>query len=73
MTEYFFGLHQGHLPELADEIAEKHGAWHVNFTEPDGRQRGWFACPNRGAPFDQQVADAVLAEIEAAGLLEGAP
>jgi hypothetical protein len=34
MSEYMFGLHQGHLTAKADQIAERHGAWHVNYTEP---------------------------------------
>lgn len=64
MTEHFFGLHSGHLPEAADKIAKRFGAWHVNYDEPTGngehRQRGWFACPNRGEPFDSRIARAVL-------------
>lgn len=67
MSEYYFGLHKGHLTAKADKIAEKHGAWHVNFTEPRGERRGWFACPNLGAPFDGAVARAVMADVEAAG------
>jgi len=67
MSEHFFGLHTGHMNRKADQIAKKHGAWHVNYTEPRGEKRGWFACPNRGNPFDAQVARAVLADIEAAG------
>lgn len=70
MSEYMFGLHSGHLTAKADKIAERHGAWHVNHTEPRGERRGWFACPNRGRPFDQAIADAVWADIEAAGGLD---
>ncbi len=67
MSEYQFGLHSGHLTARADRIAEKHDAWHVNYTEPRGRRRGWFACHNLGAPFDQATADAVWRDIEATG------
>lgn len=67
MAEHMFGLHHGHLTAKADRIAEKHGAWHTNYTEPDGRKRGWFSCRNMGAPFDQSVARAVLQDIEKAG------
>lgn len=67
MSEHFFGLHTGHLKARADKIAETHGAWHVNFTEPNGEKRGWFACPNRGSPFDQATACAVMAAIDEAG------
>lgn len=70
MSEFNFGLHHGHLTEQANEIAERHGAWHVNYTETDGRKRGWFGCPNQGHPFDQAIAKAVLADIEEAGGFE---
>jgi hypothetical protein len=70
MDEYFFGLHRGHLTAEADRIARRHGAWHVNCIESDGRRRGWFSCPNRGAPFDRATAKAVMADIERAGGIE---
>lgn len=68
MSEYFFGLHSGHLTASADRIAKRHDAWHTNYTERHGpgqtQKRGWFACENRGAPFDRATADAVMADIE---------
>jgi hypothetical protein len=67
MSEYFFGLHQGHLNARADRIAKRFGAWHVNYTEPRGEKRGWFACRNRGEPFDSGTARQVVAAIDAAG------
>ena len=68
---YFsFGLHNGHLKAVADKIAKKHGAEHVNFTEPTGRERGWFAGPNRGEPFDSRLASVVMADIDKAGGVE---
>jgi len=68
MGPYFFGLHIGHLRARADRIAARHGASHVNYTEPGGGQRrGWFECKNRGAPFDRNTAVAVMADIEHAG------
>jgi hypothetical protein len=67
MREFCFGYHSGHLTARADKIAKRHGAGHINYTEPDGRRRGWFACDNRGMPFDHRTADAVMADIEAAG------
>ena len=74
MSEHFFGLHSGHLTKKADQIAEKHGAWHVNYDEFKGpgqiERRGWFACPNRGNPFDGATAAAVMTDIEAAGGLD---
>lgn len=68
MSEYFFGLHDGHLTAKAQTIARYYGADHINYTEPGtGRRRGWFACPNRGAPFDQAVQREVMVHIERAG------
>ncbi|MFN7305715.1 MAG: hypothetical protein ACK5TQ_03940 [Acetobacteraceae bacterium] len=68
MSEYFFCVHFGHLKAEADKIAKRHGAYHENYTEPGtGTRRGWFGCRNRGQPFDQQVANAVMADIEKRG------
>jgi hypothetical protein len=67
---YMFGLHQGHLIARAEAIAKRHGAWHVNYTEPHGRRRGWFVCDNRGSPFDDAVRKAVMDDIEKAGGIE---
>lgn len=70
MSEYFFGLHHGHLKNTADRIAKRHGARHVNYTDPATGKRGWFHCPNRGNPFDQAIADAVFRDIDADGGLD---
>jgi hypothetical protein len=70
VSEYLFGLHNGHLTAAADRIAGRHGAWHVNYTEPCGERRGWFACPNRGPSFYQMIARAVMADIDRAGGIE---
>jgi hypothetical protein len=67
VSEFQFGLHDGHLTAKAQAIAERHGADHINYTEPRGRKRGWFACRNSGSPFDQATARAVLDDLEAAG------
>jgi len=64
---HHFGLHAGHLTAQADRIARRHGACHINYTEPRGERRGWFNCDNRGSPFDEAVAKAVMADIDAAG------
>ena len=29
VSEYVFGLHYGHLTAVVDQIAGRHGAWHV--------------------------------------------
>lgn len=70
MSEYLFGCHDGHLVARADRIAAKHGAVHVNYTEPCGRRCGWFSCRNRGEPFDGSVASAVERDIALAGGIE---
>jgi hypothetical protein len=70
VSEYLFGLHRGHLSHAVNQIAGRHGAWHVNYTEPRGERRGWFACPNRGTQHDQAIARAVMADIEDAGGIE---
>jgi hypothetical protein len=67
MSEYFFGLHAGHLTAKADRIAKRHGAAHSNHTEANGQRGGWFSCTNRGQPFDGAVADAVYRDIDAVG------
>jgi len=61
MSEYFFGLGPGHLDDaVVDPIVKKHGAYLVNYTEPRGEKRHWFACRNRGNPFDRQTASDVM-------------
>ena len=68
MSEYLFGLGPGHMPKRADMVARKHGATLVNYTEPRGEKRHWFAGPNRGEPFDSQMAREVMSALEAAGV-----
>ena len=70
MSDYCFGLHNGHLTAKADRIAARYGAWHINYTEPSGWRRGWFACPNRGSPFDSNTAAKVWADLDKAGGIE---
>ena len=69
VSEHFFGLGPGHLSDRADEIAREHGAYLVNHTEPHGETRHWFACPNRGSPFDGATASAVMAALRDAGII----
>lgn len=69
--DYFFGLHSGHLVARADRIAKRLDAYHVNHTEPRGERRGWFACRNRGEPFNSGKAREVMDAIERAGGIEG--
>ena len=69
MSQYFFLLGPGHLPRQAHEIARQHDAALVNYTEPRGERRHWFAGQNRGAPFDSRMASRVKADLIAAGIL----
>lgn len=66
-TSYCFLSHAGHLRSIADRIARKHGCCHVNYSDPTGTRRGWFAGPNFGDPFNSQLAAAVRADIERHG------
>lgn len=81
MSEYMFGLGDGHLGKAAARIARRHGAELVNHNDPGCRcgygcggdncpstARHWFACQNQGEPFDSEVARAVMADLERAGI-----
>lgn len=72
MSEHFFGLGRGKVSAATerkvDRIARKHGADFVSVTLPGEGPRYWFACPNRGQPFDDATSKAVLEELTAAGL-----
>ena len=70
---YFFGPVRQRVSlqdaQRADKIARAHGATFVGpVTLPGNPLRGWFEAPNRGAPFDDATRDAVLADVESAGL-----
>jgi hypothetical protein len=70
VSEYLFGLHAKHLSAVADQIATRHGAWHVNYRDSGGERRGWFACPNLGPAFYEVIARAVMADVDRAGGIE---
>jgi hypothetical protein len=76
MSEYLFGVGSGQISDReakrVEKIASKHGATFVRWCGPEclcGRNCGgcnyrfWFAGPNRGKPFDEWMADDVLAEV----------
>ncbi|MEK6879341.1 MAG: hypothetical protein AABY22_07035 [Nanoarchaeota archaeon] len=76
MSEYFFGLGKNWLSKKANKIAEKHGAYLVNYIDPqcncgygckphtcNKSKRHWFACKNLGHPFDTQTASEVLKDL----------
>jgi hypothetical protein len=66
---YAFGFHAGHLKARANAIAFKHGARHINYTDPV--RQGLFECEDRGEEHNRAVENAVLADVEAAGGFEG--
>ena len=72
MGDHLFGLGEGRIPDAvqdrAERIAKRHDASLMIYDDPASGWRYWFGCWNRGAPFDQATADAVLADLEAAGL-----
>lgn len=74
MSEYMFGLGRGNVPAaLADrinKIAKRHGACFTNPKLPGEGWRYWFACPNLGFPFDKATAEAVFADLRAAGIAD---
>ena len=68
MSDYFFGVTKAKITKKEaarrQRIAAKHGATFVGPVDLPGNQStGWFACPNRGEPFDSQIARAVMAEL----------
>ena len=71
-NEHFFGLFDGRIDRetanMANRIAHRNGAYLTCYDDPARGPRGWFACRNRGEPFDSATAAAVLAELEAADL-----
>lgn len=63
MSEHCFGLYRGHLSRALIKRIEAQfpEVSVINYTEPRGERRGWFACPNQGDPFDRATASAVMA------------
>lgn len=68
------------MSRRAAAVARKLGATLINYTDPGCAcgggcrddcpklRRHWFEGPNRGAPFDGQLAREVCAALEAAGI-----
>ena len=80
--EYHFLVGKGWLPNRAAKIARKHGAELVQTVDPgcgcgygcygdcSARRRHWFSTENLGGAHDRAVAEAVEADLRAAGILE---
>ena len=77
MSQYFFGLWTGKVSdawvEAADAVAKRHDAYMVTYPDPASGPRGWMCGPNYGAPFDARMAAAVLDDLTAEDLWDGAP
>lgn len=74
MSEHFFGCGRGNVKasvyKRINKIAAKHGADFSNPNMPGDGPKYWFACPNRGMPFDGQVERAVWTDLESVGLAD---
>jgi len=74
-SEYMWGCGWGRVSatkeKRLDRIARKIGGRECGFVccEPTpGRPQFWFFGPNRGEPFDRQLAIAVQSAAETAGI-----
>jgi len=71
MAEYCFGANarDGRTPgrerDRRNRIAKRHGCtWVEIFDQGTGQWKSWFTGPNRGDPFDRQMAARVMAELQ---------
>ena len=70
MAEHMFGVRvrngrtAGRERDRREAIADKHGCTWVEIYEPTGQWKSWFAGPNRGHPFDRQMEERVMAEVQ---------
>jgi hypothetical protein len=60
VSEFMFGVRRGKLSDdetsLRDRIAEKH---HITHNYIRGADQEWLSGPNRGDPFDRELACAL--------------
>ena len=70
-SQHFFGQHEGHLIDEADDIAKQSDAWHVNYTDPStGLKRGWFATSTLNGTKSAEVEQNVMRKVQAMGGFE---
>jgi hypothetical protein len=68
---FFFGQHEGHLRDEANDIAKKAGALHVNHTDPrTGLKSGWFGTFTLNGTNSGEVQQNVMRNIQAIGGFE---
>jgi hypothetical protein len=53
-----------------ENIAKRNECDFVEYVDPGDGYKNWFAGPNRGAPFDDAMARAVMGDLRAAGLAD---
>lgn len=67
MNDYCFGGGSGRVSsaeaDRLDSIAQRHGAVFVQYDEPDGSWRYWFAGQNFGDPYNRMMERDVLSEV----------
>ena len=75
-TEYMWGAHRGKIGRVnarkMDAIARRVGGpacGFVSTTIPGDGPMAWFYGPNRGAPWDRELAHDVATDVAAAGLI----
>ena len=73
MSEYMFAPTKKKITKTTarklNAIARRHGADFVGPVRIPGNDlTGWFAGPNRGFPFDREMHEAVMRDVEAAGI-----
>lgn len=72
MGEYSFGISHTkptrNIARVMRKIAERHSAYFIEATLPGTGYQRWFSGPNRGAPFDQAMKDAVIDDLIKAGI-----
>lgn len=72
MSEYVFGVSRRKPTEMQrleiEIIVSYHGVTFVEYDDPSEGYKSWFTGPNRGEPFDSQLAKAVYADLKESGL-----
>ena len=68
ISQHYFGQHEGHLRDEANDIAKESGAWHVNDTDPrTGLKSGWFATSTLDGTHPGEVEQNVMRKVQAIG------
>jgi hypothetical protein len=66
--QHFFGQHEGHLRDQANDIAKESGAWHFNYTDPcTGLKRGSFVTCTLDGAHGKEIEQNVMRKVLAIG------